>query len=208
MCIRDRRRGIDVDAPIDPMKLLNFMISSNGFLNDDMRKMRDGFDIGFPLFDNENSSNNNNDAEFNMSNIPSIDSEVGVNNNILEKYEEFMTSWTRPVNLKYFAARMSQFYYNIGQLISDELMVEYYHKNENFHNILFKYDNKMLKEHVTDSGKYWFGKRDIEPIKPNLKNFKIFCKNCDYSHVCSWRIEGEKKCKELGQDLLNLNETD
>ncbi|CCD24197.1 Exo5p NDAI_0C05380 [Naumovozyma dairenensis CBS 421] len=202
------RRGIDPNTSIDPYKLLTFMISTNGIFDDDMAKLRDGFDIGFELFDSEFNMDSSTDMSnvFDMSHIQLDTEALNIPPETIDKYNEFSTNWSRPVTLKYFAARLAQFYFYIGQLVSNQLSVEYYHRNENFHNLLFNYDEEFLQTNVKDSGSFWFGKRDIEPIRPNVKNFKTFCKYCDYADVCAWKFEGEEKCKELGSDLQNIYE--
>ncbi|GAV55059.1 hypothetical protein ZYGR_0AS03820 [Zygosaccharomyces rouxii] len=190
-----QRRGFDVNRFIDPAKLLS-MMAADDMIRMDMYRLKNGEPIGFEPFD---------DSELDVSETAIYDMsgyhDMITDARVIHKYSDFFELWAKPVTLKYLAARLAQMYHHLAPLLSDKLMIEYYYNGDNFHNIIFEFDFEMLKEQSSDSAKFWFGKRDIEPIDRNLKNFVTFCKYCDYESVCSWKRGGTDMCKELGADL-------
>lgn len=190
-----QRRGFDVNRFIDPAKVLS-MMATDDMIRADMYRLKNGDSIGFTPFDNS-ELNVSESAVYDMSDYHDKITDARV----IHRYSDFFEPWTKPVTLKYLAARLSQMYHHLAPFLSDKLMIEYYYNGDNFHNIIFEFDSEILKEHSSDSAKFWFGKRDIEPIDRNLKNFVTFCKYCDYESVCSWKKGGTDMCKELGTDL-------
>lgn len=197
LLINAERRGFDVDQPIDPAKVISLM-AKNSTIIADMKRLRDGAPIGFKLFDDFNIENVN----YDMSSY----SDVLTEKKTLQAYQEFFREWAKPVTLRYLAARLSQVYHEVGALLGNTLMVEYYVRDENFHNTVFDYDYKHLMENCHDSANFWLGKRDIEPIKPTVKNILTYCKHCDYAAVCSWKKLGTENCEKLGDELIAINE--
>lgn len=189
------KRQINVDEPIDPVTIMAFIVDSP-YLIPDMQRMRDGKPIGFVPFDEYDYTMIDYDAT-------ALSSQI-INGDIREKLGEFFTAWKKPVTLRYFAARLAQTYHLIGSSLSDKLLVEYYFSGNNFHNINFDYDNRKLIEHNIDSSNFLFGKRQIEPIKQNAKNFLTYCKHCEYETVCSWKHKGEKFSEGLYNDLVEV----
>lgn len=202
LLLNAQRRRFDVDKPINPAKLIS-MMAGDDIITSDMRRLKNGDTIGFAPFD-DFYSDNIVTTEYDMSNFYELLTDVRV----IEKYEEFFTLWAKPVTLRYFAARLAQIYHEVGSLLSDQLMVEYYNNGDNFYNIMFEYDFEKLQTNCFDSAMFLFGKRDIDPIKPNLKNFLTYCKYCDYEDVCSWKRNGSEMCRGLGGDLAKVAETD
>lgn len=200
LLLNAQRRRFDVDKPINPAKLLS-MMAGDDIITSDMRRLKNGDTIGFAPFDDFYSDNIVN-TEFDMSNFHELLTDVRV----IEKYEEFFTVWAKPVTLRYFAARLAQIYHEVGPLLGNLLMVEYYYSGDNFYNIMFEYDFGKLQTNCFDSAMFWFGKRNIDPIKPNLKNFLTYCKYCDYENVCSWKKNGSEMCRGLGGDLAKVAE--
>lgn len=190
-----KRRGFDVNTFIDPAKVLSMMVADD-MIRADMYRLKNGNNIGFEPFDNGELEVSES-AIYDMSDYHDMITDA----RIIHKYSDFFEPWAKPVTLKYLAARLAQLYHHIAPLVSDKLMIEYYYNGDNFHNIIFDFDFKKLKEESIDSANFWFGKRDIEPIERNLKNFATFCKYCDYESVCSWKRGGTDICKELGGDL-------
>ncbi|EDO16494.1 hypothetical protein Kpol_513p10 [Vanderwaltozyma polyspora DSM 70294] len=194
-------RGFNIDQRIDPAKVIYFM-ASDEVIVDDMRKLRDGDDIGFPPFDSDFTGSSPTEEEYDMS----ILSDQITDPNVLERYGEFLVPWKRPVTLKYFAARLAQMYNCISPLLSKHLTLEYYYKGDNFKNINFDFNEDEIRNGAFDSSMFWFGKRDIEPIEPTSENLITYCKYCDYVNVCSWRQKATQQKKELGPRLLKLNQ--
>ena len=193
-------RGVDVDAPINPILIVALMISAPHVIKD-MRRLRDGQRIRMTEFD-----------EFYASNVPSprvpydtsyLSSTINVTS-VQHTFKEFFQPWKIPVTLKYFAARLAQFYGLVGSRLSKKLLVEYYCDGRNFKNVPFDYDEDVLRLATRDSSLFWFGKRGIEPIRPSLKNLLTYCKFCEYEDVCAWRMKGAERCKQLGADLANI----
>lgn len=193
------KRGYDVDKPLDPLKVFSLMIE-NPFLISDMKRLKDGEPIGFPLFDKFNEAKINK-TQMDLTSYNTQLNEVG-----MDHLAEFCTTWTSPVTPRYLAVRLSQLYNLVGKLLSKNLIIEYYCRGANFHNIHFEYDDQIFKNQHKNSLEFWFGKRDIEPFEPTIYNFTTFCNNCDYRDVCSWKKKGEDLCKELGSTLSNLSD--
>ncbi|QLG70843.1 hypothetical protein HG535_0A07860 [Zygotorulaspora mrakii] len=193
------RRGFDVDQPVDPAKVIS-MMAQNEYMVLDMKRLRDGEPIGFNPFDSKNVEN----KKYNLTHYSALLNDA----NTIERYGDFFTEWRKPVTLRYLASRLAQVYREVGRLLCSALMVEYYVRNENFHNTLFDYDVDYLMENSHDSALFWLGKRDIEPIGANIKNFTSYCKHCDYETVCSWRKKGVTKCLDLGDDLVRIAQND
>ncbi|CAL9731254.1 exonuclease V, mitochondrial [Monosporozyma unispora] len=190
------KRGYNVDEPLNPLKVFSLM-TETPFLICDMKRLQNGEPIGFSLFDKFNENN---------SKIPTdlssyIDQIKGVG---MDHLLEFCRSWETPVTMRYLAVRMSQLYHLIGKILSKNLIIEYYCRGANFHNIYFQYNDEIFNAQHVDSLKFWFGKRDIEPFEPTIYNFTTFCKNCDYRDVCSWKRKGEDICKEMGKSFHQL----
>ena len=193
-------RGVDVDAPINPILVVALMISAPHAIQD-MRRLRDGQRIRMDEFD-----------EFYASNVPSskvsydasyLSSTINVTS-VQHTFKEFFQPWKIPVTLRYFAARLAQFYGLVGSRLSRKLLVEYYCDGHNFKNVPFDYDEEVLRIATRDSSLFWFGKRGVEPIRPSLKNLLTYCKFCEYEDVCAWRMKGSERCKKLGADLANI----
>ncbi|CCE65506.1 hypothetical protein TPHA_0L01510 [Tetrapisispora phaffii CBS 4417] len=198
--INAQRRGYDVDQPIDPAKLIS-LIESNNIIFEDMRHLRDGENINFEPFDSDARnyySDKNSIYDLNKY------SDIITDRRVLEKYGELFTNWKIPVSLRYMAARLAQMYHFTGPLLSDQLLIEYYCYDDNFHNIFFKYDEETITKEAFDSTLYWFGKREIEPIKPTVSNLLTYCKYCDYNKICAWKKNGEEHNRNLGRDLINM----
>ncbi|CAI7047646.1 ASB_collapsed_G0003740.mRNA.1.CDS.1 [Saccharomyces cerevisiae] len=213
--INAQRRGLDVDAPINPTKILTFILTNPLFAND-VKNLLYGLPINHSAFDNDAKGSNTFDmAAFNdlldrgptSFNVPieqDEDSSESTKCVSLRDYGHFYTKWKTPLTLKYFAARLSQIYFIVGNLVSNDLMIEYYYHNDNFHNIIFPYDTLKLGTHAHDSAMVWFGGRDMHPIEPTQKNFNTYCKFCDYRHVCSWKNKNELKLIDLGKELKKI----
>ncbi|QLQ81865.1 hypothetical protein HG537_0G01190 [Torulaspora globosa] len=200
LLLNAQRRKMHIDKPIEPSKLISIMAASDLIISD-MRCLRDGQDIGFETYDDHFSSTSPVDT-YDMSHFHDLITDV----NVILKFEEFFTLWSRPPTLRYFAARLAQMYHEVAPLLSDTLLIEYYCQGENFHNIIFDYDPELIKSECFNSASFWFGKRDIEPIKPTLKNVMTYCKYCDYEEVCLWRKQITDKCRQLGSDLEKITE--
>lgn len=195
------RRGFDINRFVDPSKVLS-MMATDDLIRLDMCRLKNGEPIGFKPFDNSDLGAAGSGI-YDMSEYHNMITDARV----IERYGDFFETWAKPVTLKYFAARLAQMYHHLAPLLSDRLMVEYYYNGDNFHNILFDYDPETLKSNCFDSAQFWFGKREIEPIKPNLKNFLTYCKYCDYESVCSWKKGGNDMCRQLGADLAKISKT-
>lgn len=212
--INAQRRGLDVDAPINPTKILTLILTNPLFAND-LKNLLYGQPINHVAFDSDIKGSNTFDmtafndlldrgpTSFNVP-IEQEDSSERTKFISLRDYEHFYTKWKTPLTLKYFAARLSQIYYIVGNLVSNDLMIEYYYHNDNFHNIIFPYDPVKLETHAHDSAMVWFGHRDMHPIEPTQKNFNTYCKFCDYRHVCSWKNKSELKLVDLGKELKKI----
>lgn len=200
LLLNAQRRRMDIDRPIEPSKLISIMAASD-LITSDMRCLRDGENIGFKAYDDHFSARSQGDA-YDMSQFHDLITDV----NVIQKFEEFFTLWSRPPTLRYFAVRLAQMYHEVAPLLSDTLLIEYYCQGENFHNIVFEYDPELIKSECFDSASFWFGKRDIEPIKPTLKNVMTYCKYCDYEEVCLWRKQIIDKCRQFGSDLERIAE--
>ncbi|CCK68065.1 Exo5p KNAG_0A03850 [Huiozyma naganishii CBS 8797] len=196
LLINAQKRGLDVDAPINPLNALSLMVR-HPFLIPDMNRLKHGVSINFEPFDICNEADNK--VFYDLTPYKEL-----LTSDNSEHLREFCKKWEKPLTLRYFAARLSQFYNLMGGLLSDKLMIEYYCFGKNFHNIDFTYSHDNLCQHHASSSKFWFGKRPIEPIKPNLKNLVTYCKYCDYSSVCLWKREAEEACGQLGKDLQNV----
>ncbi|KAM3162891.1 Exonuclease V, mitochondrial [Lachancea thermotolerans] len=198
LLINAQRRGFNVDQPINPAKIIN-LLEIDPMIRGDMERLQRGDQLGFKPFDSE--------AELNTSQpvytLEEFDEKI-TDLRTRQKYETLFTTWNTPVTLRYFAARLALMYENVGPLLSQNLMIEYYCGDVNFHNISFSFDAEELERQSFDSAQFWFGKRAIEPIKPNMKNLQTYCKYCDYESVCLWRKEGRQACKTLGQELVRL----
>lgn len=200
LLLNARRRGLDVDQPIEPSKLIS-MMAAGDLITSDMRRLRDGENIGFKPFD-DFSTESSQSAAYDLAHFYDLITDMRV----VQKFEEFFTLWSKPPTLRYFAARLAQLYHEVAPLLSDSLLIEYYYKGENFHNIRFNYDRELVKSECSNSAKFWFGKRDIEPIEPTLKNVMTYCKYCDYEAVCLWRKQATEKSRQLGNDLAQISQ--
>ncbi|CAL9737243.1 exonuclease V, mitochondrial [Monosporozyma servazzii] len=192
------KRGYDVDKPLDPLKVFSLMLE-NPFLISDMKRLKNGESIGFPLFD-EFNGNSINKTQVDLTSYYDQLNEAGMDHLL-----EFCTKWNLPVTPRYLAVRLSQLYHLVGEILSKKLIIEYYCRGANFHNIHFDYDDQIFNNQHKNSLEFWFGKRDIEPFEPTIYNFTTFCNNCDYRDVCSWKKKGEDLCKELGNTLSGLS---
>ncbi|CEP61935.1 Exo5p LALA0_S04e03994g [Lachancea lanzarotensis] len=198
-----RKRGIDVDAPINPAKLVVLMETSSVIAHD-MKRLQNGSPIGFAPFDEFYGDIKSPKYEYNLESFRSVIKKADTH----ERYSDLFVKWATPLTLRYFAARLAQMYTNVGPFLSKNLMIEYYSGNANFHRMAFEYKLEDIKHHSTQSALFWFGKRNIEPIKPTVRNMLTYCNYCDYEQICLWRKQGTDLCKGLGQELetLHMNE--
>ncbi|SMN20946.1 similar to Saccharomyces cerevisiae YBR163W EXO5 Mitochondrial 5'-3' exonuclease and sliding exonuclease, required for mitochondrial genome maintenance [Maudiozyma saulgeensis] len=200
LIINAQRRNLDVDQELDSMTIIALMMQ-NPMLIPDMRRLRDGKSIGFESYDAPS-------YQLQKSNIPFVIPQDIVSVEVRESFKEFVTIWKRPVTLRYFAARLAQTYHLLNSMLSEDLLVEYYCRGVNFHNLPFRNNDKQLIDHNADRTNFLFGKREVQPIEQNLRNFLTYCKHCDYQSVCSWKHEGEEKLKELGNELVEMWQDD
>jgi len=196
LIINAQNRNLDIDQELDPMAIIALMIQTP-MLIPDMRRLRDGNPIGFEHYDNYSYTSQ-------YGNKPFLIPEDIVSSETREGFQEFATIWKKPVTLRYFAARLAQTYHLLNSTLSEDLLVEYYCRGVNFHNLPFKNNDEQLIEHNADRTNFLFGKREVQPIEQNLKNFLTYCKHCDYQSVCSWKHEGEEKLKNLGDELAQM----
>lgn len=192
-----RRRGLDINQNIEPATLIPIMMSSDLFLSD-CRKLRDGQELDGAIIET----------------TPGIDQDgldwgeykdLISDNRVLHRLDEFFVKWKRPMTLKYLADRLSHLYFYTSKLLSKKLLIEYYCRGQNFHNVEFLFDAKTLENEIDSSSRFWFGKRQIEPIEPTLENFTTYCGACDYKDVCLWRKEGLDNLKNLGNELVSID---
>lgn len=195
LLLNAQRRGLDVDSQVDPAKVIS-MMAANNLLLYDLRRLKEGLPLNFEPYDNFYSSGSSFE-EYDLSNYLDIITDVRV----IEQFEEFFTQWARPVTLRYFAARLAQVYHQVGQLLSNSLMIEYYCRGDNFHNLTFDYDATVLTLEASESAKFWFGLREIEPVRPSIRNTLTHCRLCDYESVCAWKKRISENCRNLGKDL-------
>ena len=200
LLLNAKKRDLDIDKPLEPLEIIALMIKNPSIISD-MRRLRDGETINFKPFDNDTQVIK---PMFNELTAPYTSLPYDVN----EKFQEFMIPWKRPVTLRYFAARLAQTYNLFQSLLSNDLLIEYYCRGKNFHNVPFKYNESLLKEHNADRSGYLLGKRHVEPIDQTLENFLTFCKHCEYQTICSWKHEGEQNLRTLGKELTNLWQAD
>ncbi|SCU84996.1 LADA_0D05138g1_1 [Lachancea dasiensis] len=198
LLINAQRRGHDVDQPVEPGKII-YLMEVDPIMKADMVRLHNGSPIGFEPFDKFYSQYKKTEA----CTWESLTSRI-TDPLTRQKYGSLFSNWATPVTLRYFAARLAQLYHILGPLLSSELMIEYYSGNKNFHNISFTYDSQALMHQSTDSALFWFGKRNIEPIKPTLRNVLTYCKYCDYQSICLWKKEAKEKAQNLGKDLEKL----
>ncbi|CAI4060053.1 hypothetical protein SUVZ_04G3750 [Saccharomyces uvarum] len=213
--INAQRRGLDIDAPINSTKILTFILTNPLFAND-MEHLLKGKPINFAPFDNDTKASGIFDmtafknlldqgpTSFTLQTEQEEDDLEPTKCISLQDYKRFYTKWKTPITLKYFAARLSQIYYIVGSLISNDLMIEYYYHNDNFHNTIFSYDPVKLETHAHNTAMVWFGHRDMNPIEPIQKKFNLYCKYCDYKYVCSWKNKNELKLVDLGKELEKI----
>lgn len=192
LLLNAQRRGYDVDEPIDTLKAISLLVGSP-WIVEDMQCLMDGRDIGFSRYDTFQNTTN---EKFDLTKFRDVKIET-IQNNL----SRFFSLWQKPVTLRYFAARIAALYHSIGKHLGDRLTIEYYCGSKNFHNINFDYDYEILHSNFVDNTDFWFGRRDIQPIDKNVKNFLTYCRSCEYSDVCSWLKEGEEMLKRSGDKL-------
>lgn len=190
-------RGYNIDEPLHPLKIFS-LILQNPFLISDMKKLKQGKKIGFPQFDNYIKQHYTTKMDLSVYRDK-------FNSPLSDELNLLCAEWEFPLTIRYLAVRLSQLYYFVGQLVSKNLLIEYYCRGVNFENLFFEYDESNFMVYHMNSLRFWFGKRDIETFQPNFYNFSTFCKKCDYHDVCSWKKRGEDLCKELGRTLSSLN---
>lgn len=191
-------RGYNIDEPIHPLKIFSLIIQ-NPFLLSDMRKLKQGKKIGFPQFDNYIKQNYTTKIDLSMY-------KDKFNSSLSNELNSICSVWEFPLTLRYLAVRLSQLYYFVSEIISKNLLIEYYCRGVNFENLFFEYDESVFMIYHINALNFWFGKRDIETFQPNFYNFATFCKKCDYHDVCSWKKRGEDLCRELGNAFVSLND--
>ncbi|KAL3235358.1 Exonuclease V, mitochondrial [Nakaseomyces bracarensis] len=194
-----RARGLDPDRPLNIGNVMWMAIQSSNII-DDFIKLHNGELFGFEKFDSEKFLGNT------SMELGSLEYEYLGN---IEANQEkastlFNGPFVKPVTLKYFAMRLAQTYYIIGNLLSDQLNIEYYHDNENFKTLGFSYDEKVLLERCKDASGFWFGKRPIEPINPTISNYDKYCRLCDYKDHCSWAKKTVEANSNLGKELGDI----
>ncbi|AAS51974.1 ADR054Cp [Eremothecium gossypii ATCC 10895] len=192
-----QRRGLDVDAPLAAGSAISVM-EGIPQLGADMLRLVRGDPIGFGPFDSYNRYAAHDTYDFTQHAALLQDQPE------LQKYAVFFGQWKTPFNLRFLAARMAQLYGCIAPLLSNTLLIEYYMGGECFHVNTFKYDAAELRKHCEDSARFWFGKREIEPIEPTIRNVNAYCKFCDYKDICLWRKEAVLGWKSLGEELRGL----
>lgn len=188
-------RNVNVDAPIALGKLL-ILAEIEPTIITDMRRMLNGEPIGFEPFDSYNRSKEVK-SQYNYIEYKNKLSDSST----LKKYGEFLVNWKTPVTIRYLAARTAQMYGILHPILSDRLILEFYFGSDRFDVLSFKYNLSKLQTECTSSALFWFGKREPEPIEPNIKNITIYCKQCEYNTVCLWKKQSIENSKLLGQDL-------
>lgn len=196
LLLNAKKRDLDIDKPLEPLEIVALMMKNPSIIPD-MRRLRDGEGTNFKPYDTAIPQKTVDFKDFSeqYNSLPP---------DLKEKFQEFMVTWKKPVTLRYFAARLAQTYNLFNTLLSDDLLIEYYCRGKNFHNVPFKYNELLLKEHNSDRTNYLLGKRHVEPIDQTLENFLTYCKHCEYQSICSWKHEGEQKLKTLGKELTDL----
>lgn len=191
------RRGFNIDDPINISNLIYFM-ETDPCIKPDLERIMRGEPIGFSPFDIQSSDSKN--EVYDLSSY----ADLTIDTATLEKYGHFYQEWVNPPTLRYFAARLAQLYHELYPMLSNQLMIEYYTGDTNFHTERFQYDAALLEHECHDSAMFWFGQRAVEPIAPTEKNMITFCKYCDFHDVCSWRSKSSDTFKQLGSELIKV----
>ncbi|KAK6462171.1 mitochondrial exonuclease V [Scheffersomyces coipomensis] len=188
-------RGLDVDEPINVISLITILRKYPKLLLNDFVKLSQGEPIGFEPFD-EYCESNPFEGKYNISSI------IETAQNIDVPYErikiddlveidpfnfhdvfpqEVMGNWVTPPTLRYFAARGSQFYALIKDLLGDETSVEYHNGRTNrcFKTVKYKYDIEVLNKQTTLASTFWTGERF-----PSHTNDHKMCGYCSFRSQC------------------------
>lgn len=185
-----KRRGIDVDKPINLKFALLFLRRNYDLLYCDFKKLANGDPIGFDPYDDFMSENYNSqdlwydfslitDELTNVNELSKIDPDNFDYLKILSP--ELSKSWKYPLTLRYFAARASQLYQSCAPFLGDNLSIEYHNAltHKCFSKIDFKYDKESLDSSINNAVSFWNGSRNPSVVEDISK-----CKYCNFSSVC------------------------
>lgn len=185
-----RRRGIDVDKPINLKFALLFLRRNYDLLYCDFKKLANGYPIGFDPYDHFMSENHNStDLWYDFSLI--TDELTNVNELSKNDPDNFdylkilslglSKPWKHPLTLRYFAARASQLYRLCAPFLGDNLSIEYHNAltQKCFSKIDYKYDIESLDSSIRNAVSFWDGLR-----KPSVVEDISKCKYCNFSSVC------------------------
>lgn len=185
-----KRRGIDVDKPINLKFALLFLRRNYDLLYCDFKKLANGDPIGFDPYDHFMSENYN--SQYLWYDFSLITDEL-TNVNELSKNDpdnfdylkilspELCKSWKHPLTLRYFAARASQLYQLCAPFLGDNLRIEYHNAltHKCFSKIEYKYDTESLNSSINNAVSFWNGLRNPSVVEDIAK-----CKYCNFSSVC------------------------
>lgn len=201
LCHNAEHRNCDLDKPIDPIIVFSLLRKYPHLLLVDFCKIANGEPIGFEPYDSIPKANGYdftnafNGSDFaQLKELDDFDYTTILNHQVLKQ-------WKSPLTLRYFAARVAQFYTLFNNFTSDNIAVEYHNARTkfNFKTIDYKYSEQDLQLSVQHASSFWNG-----TAKPALINDLRKCKYCDFNSKCS---VPNKNLKSFGVELKHfLNE--
>lgn len=180
-----KSRGLDVDAPINVSTLASILRQNYQLFYKDFIKLANGESIGFAVFDDYTKAQQY--PEYDLSGFTIDDhTRIKENSELDLSFEDLMTdklltSWKIPPTLRYFAARGSQFFSLIHNLLGGKTTVEYHTSFDGmlFHENVYELDVESLKEHLKSAATFWNGKR-----YPFYTDDVSRCNYCDFKEKC------------------------
>ncbi|EGV60604.1 Mitochondrial 5'-3' exonuclease and sliding exonuclease [Yamadazyma tenuis] len=199
LCTNAMIRHHDLDKPLHPIILFSLLRKYPELFLNDFKSIAKGSSIGHVPYSSEFKEFDGYDFtdiltpeilksleqidDFNYKSILSTD--------ILRK-------WERPLTLRYFAARSSQFFNLFKPFNSDLISIEYHNVRTkfNFKTIKYKFNKDDLENSVVSSSNFWNG-----TSSPRVVDDLSKCKYCDFNTKCS---VPNQDMKYFGHKLSNF----
>lgn len=179
-----RHRGLDVDAPLSFVTIIELVAAWGNLLAADLIHFAEGLPLGFAPYDDYYKTKctpHDFGSFIERYEWLSFVKEVECLHPICANLEFLQMEWIRPPTLRWLAARSAQFYSCCLPFIGDETTVEYHNavSEQIFETHKHHFDRSTLQRALRHACEFWNGERP-----PNYSQSTDMCKQCGFKAKC------------------------
>lgn len=188
LCALARSYKIDIDEPLLPLFAV-LCVQRMLLFAEDFKRLMTGEFSGWDMHSNYTS------LALELLTVPR--DKVSLCERMFPEMVEYVNKpWKQPLTVRYLLYVYSNLLRDLGKmaLLSEKLRIEYVTmKGRQIGIVEVDYSKQKALEASEKGSKFWLGARAIDPVDYTYKNYKTYCKNCEFVGACHWVRYHEKK---------------